>query len=92
MAKILKSNKPKGKSTIVLAKAKKINEVIPKKVVDFKFEIENEVKEVKSDLETLVKEHKSTDSKRKVFFFLFNLLIYNICVFMICREKMCILE
>ncbi|XP_026478749.1 RRP15-like protein [Ctenocephalides felis] len=66
MAKILKSNKPKGKSTIVLAKAKKICEVIPKATVDYNFEIVNEIKEEKPDIKGLHKiENKDQKKKKK---------------------------
>lgn len=68
MAKILKSNKPKGKSTIVLAKAKKICEVIPKATVDYNFEIVNEIKEEKPDIKGLHK-IENKDQKKKVFDF-----------------------
>ncbi|XP_066992187.2 RRP15-like protein isoform X2 [Anabrus simplex] len=51
MAKILKTKKPKGKKTIVLSKAKKLNMIKEKAaVVTPGFEIEGEIKEEKPDI------------------------------------------
>nr|CAD7573250.1 unnamed protein product [Timema californicum] len=73
MAKILKTNKPKRKKSIVLAKAKKLSDFNKKiKVEDPGFEVDG-IKEEKPDLEDLdikpkfepIKRRKSIDNKLK---------------------------
>ncbi|XP_044729799.1 RRP15-like protein [Chrysoperla carnea] len=66
IAKVLKTNKPKGKKTLVLSKAKKLTDLkrkVPEKDEDPGFEIEGEVKEEKPEPE--IKEEKVVGPPRK---------------------------
>lgn len=66
IAKVLKTNKPKGKKTLVLSKAKKLTDLkrkAPEKDVDPGFEIEGEIQEEKPEPE--IKEEKVIGPPRK---------------------------
>lgn len=69
ISKILKTNKPKGKKTLVLSKAKKLTDVKKEKPKDPEFQIDGETKEEKPDpLELLdaVKEDPDEPLRKKV--------------------------
>ncbi|XP_018335002.1 RRP15-like protein [Agrilus planipennis] len=71
ISKILKANKPKGKKTLVLSKAKKLTDLPKKQVKDVGFEVEKdgqitqEVDSECSDSNTVSDEEKFPSRKRK---------------------------
>lgn len=73
IAKILKTNKPKGKKTLVLSKGKKLTNV-KKKPQKLEFEVEGADGEIKREVaveENVDEEETEAHERRKVILYLF---------------------